>query len=375
MRLWRPQPPTSASVEDRPDAVPPDADLERSAPEAERCPPDAERSYVAVKTHEDLAALAAALLDPERRELAVVMTARVGEREPTLDAQDVRTIVGPSATIYFLLTGRLTVDLRERVPDGRGPYNGSLRTWLPGVSAHSHPREHPQVFDPTGEYGPRSLRQLAYGLREAHLLRDVEPEHDPVDAHRTLEIIRVIDEADATRRGYEEQLNRAHKERDEAIKAERLAERRARLAERDGGAPKASAEDPEGALRELILARWLETLSLQERARHPLGRFTFSPDFVRAAEGLSNLVRERLTYVCAMIACERVEDLAALAHSPLPPNSHAHHSPNGDQATWQCSLTRVDSQTPPAVRYLKQADGTLKFTGMGTYRTLSAPER
>jgi len=359
VRLWRSQPPTSENVEDRPDAV----------------APDVERSYVAVKTHEDVAALAAALLDPERREPAVVMTARVGEREPSLDAEDVRTIIGPSASIYFLLTGRLTVDLRERVPDGRGPYNGSLRTWLPGVSAQSHPREHPQVFDPTGEYGPRSLRQLAYGLREAYRMRDIEPGHDPVDAHRTLEIIRVIYEAEASRRGYEERLNRAHKERDEAIRGERLAERRARMAERDGGALNGSAQDPEGALRELILARWLETLSLDERTRYPLGRYVLSPDFVRSAEGLSNLVRDRLAYVCAMIACERVESLAALTHSPLPPNSHAYHLPSGDRSAWQCSLTRVDSQSPPAVRYLKPADGTLKFTGMGTYKAPSPPRR
>jgi hypothetical protein len=99
------------------------------------------------------------------------------------------------------------------------------------------------------------------------------------------------------------------------------------------------------------------------------------PDFVRSAEGLSNLVRDRLAYVCAMIACERVENLAALTHSALPPNSHAYHSPNGEASAWQCSLTRVDSQTPPAVRYLKDADGTLKFTGMGTYKTPSPPRR
>ena len=68
-----------------------------------------------------------------------------------------------------------------------------------------------------------------------------------------------------------------------------------------------------------------------------------SPDFVRSAEGLSNLVRDRLAYVCAMIACERVESLAALTHSPLPPNSHAYHLPSGDRSAWQCSLTRVDS--------------------------------
>jgi hypothetical protein len=316
------------------------------------------------------------VLDPAREDLVVVLTSRGGEREPSLDAEDVRAIVGPSASIYFLLTGRLSLDLSERAPDRRGPYNGSMRVWLPGVGDQGHPREHPQVFDPTGEYGPRSLRQLAYGLRDAFRMRGIEPQIDPVLAHRSLEIIRVTEEAEETKRGYEEQLKRAHKERDEAVKGERLAERRLRIAEREGGVSQISAQDPEGALMELILQRWLETLSLEERTQHPLGPYVLGHDFVRSAEGLSNLVRDRLAYVCAMIVCKRVESLAALAQSPLPPNPHAHHdhdSVNGNQSAWQCSLTRQDAQTPPAVRYLQLADGTVKFTGMGSYKTPSPP--
>jgi hypothetical protein len=250
-----------------------------------------------------------------------------------------------------------------------------MRVWLPGVSAKGHPREHPQVFDPTGEYGPRSVRQLAYGLRDAHMIRSMVPEVDPVAAYRSLALIRVTEEAEIAKHEYEEQLTFAHKERDEAVKAEREAARRLRMIQRDRGATQVSAQDPEGALMELILQRWLETLSLQERTQHPLGPYVLGPDFVRSIEGLSNLVRERLAYVCAMIVCKRVESLAALALSPLPPNPHAHHDPaslNGNQA-WQCRLTREDSQTPPAVRYLQLTDGTIKFTGMGSYKTAAPP--
>jgi hypothetical protein len=352
VRLWRSEPPTSGSVGDRP--------------------------YLEVKTHSDVADLAAVVLDHARDDLVVVLTSRAGEREPSLDAEDVRAIVGPSALIYFLVTGRLSLDLSERVPDRRGPYNGSMRVWLPGVSDQSHRREHPQVFDGTGEYGPRSLRQLAYGLREAFLTREIEPQVDPVVAHRSLEIIRVLDEAEVAKRGYEEQLSRVGKERDEAVNGERVAERRLRMAERERRVSQVSAHDPEGALMELILQRWLDTLSLQERNQHPLGSYVLGPDFVRCAEGLTYLVRDRLAYVCAMIVCNRVEDLAALAQSPLAPNPHGHHdhdSPNGNQSAWQCSLTRLDSQTPPAVRYLRLPDGTIKFTGMGSYKTPAPPGR
>ena len=342
---------------------------------AERPPvPEVDRPYVVVKTHHDVAEIVARVLDPEREELVVALTARQDEREPSLDGEDVRAIVGPSASIYFLLTGRLTLDLGIRVPDRRGPYNGSARVWLPGVSAKGHPREHPQVFDPTGEYGPRSLRQLAYALRDAYAIRGSEPEVDPVAAHRSLALVRVTEEAETAKLAYQEQLTLTRRERDEAVKGEREAERRLRLIQRDGGATQVSAQDPEGALMELILQRWLETLSLQERTQHPLGPYVLGHDFVRSAEGLSNLVRDRLAYVCAMIVCNRVQTLAALAQAPLPPTPHAHTSPNGNQA-WQCSLTRQDSQTPPAVRYLQLDDGTIKFTGMGSYKEPTPPGR
>jgi hypothetical protein len=357
---------------------PPSAGGTAGRPEADRPNVrEADRPYYVVKTHHDVAEVVERVLDPDREDLVVVLTARQDQREPSLDVEDVRAIVGPSAWIYFLLTGRLTLDLGIRMPDRRGPYNGSMRVWLPGASVKGHPREHPQVFDPTGEYGPRSLRQLAYGLRDAYLMRSIEPQVDPVAAHRSLELVRVTEEAEMTKRGYEEQLTLAHKELDEAVKGEREAERRLRMTQRDRGATQVSTQDPEGALMELILQRWLETLSLQERTQHPLGPYVLGQDFVRSIEGLSNLVRERLAYVCAMIVCKRAETLAALVQSPLPPNPHAHHdnaSLNGNQA-WQCSLTRQDSQSPQAVRYLQLADGTIKFTGMGIYKTPTPPGR
>jgi hypothetical protein len=353
MKLWRSEPRPSQSGTDRP--------------------------YFVIRTHPDVAELTDLLLDPAREDLVVVLTSRIGEREPSLDVEDVRTIVGPSAAIYFLPTGRLSLDLGERAPDRRGPYNGSLRVWLPGVGAQGHPRQHPQVFDPTGEYGPRSLRQLAYGLREAFRMRDLAPRVDPVAAHRSLELIRITDEAETAKHGYEQQLAHAREERDDAFRRARAAERRLRIAERDRGSARTGSQDPEGALIELILQRWLETLSRDERTRHPLGPYVLGPDFVRSAEGLSNLVRDRLAYVCAMIACERVESLAALAQSPLPPNNHAHHhdrdSLNGGGSAWQCSLTRQDAQTPPAVRYLRRADGTIKFSGLGGYKTPARSRR
>ena len=52
-----------------------------------------------------------------------------------------------------------------------------------------------------------------------------------------------------------------------------------------------------------------------------------------------------------------------------------HDSLSGDQSAWQCSLTRQDFQSPPAVRYLQLADGTIKFTGMRSYKAAAPPGR
>lgn len=333
------------------------------------------------------------VLDPGREELVVVLTSRAKERAPSLDVDDVRAIVGPAAQIYYVATGPLTRDLSGRLPDQRGPYNGSLRMWLPGVDADRDRRKHPDVFDPTGGYGTPVLQQLAYRLRDAYALRDIEPEVKPLAAYRSLRIVRLEDEAqmklhdmqeslaraveerdEASQRARdesEEAVKRARTERDQALGRARDAERRMRIAERDRSGTQVGKQDPEGALRVLILQRWLETLSEEERSRHPLARYVLSADFVRSADALSSLVRDRLGFVCAMIASDRVQELAALVRSPLPDESRPNPRQDGT-FVWQCSLTRVDSQTPPAVRYLEHADGTISFTGMGSYRTPSA---
>jgi hypothetical protein len=388
VRLWRPQSNDPAGVaEPHPERV-------------EDPPSPPSLPYLLVANHAEVQELAEVVLNPGREDLVVVLSSRAKEQWPPLDVDDVRAIVGPGARIYILPTGGLSLDLNERLPGRLTPYNGSVGTWLPGFGPESDLREHPIVFDPTGEYGLRALRQLAYGLRDALLVRGVEGQADPWLAYRSLQLVRVKDEADLKIHSLQEQLTqaleerdeaaqrardeseeavkRARKERDEALNGEREAARRLRVAERDGGAPEVSTQDPEGALMELILQRWLESLSLEERTEHPLGPYVLGHDFVRSAEGLTNLVRDRLAYVCAMIVCNRVEDLAALAQSPLPQNSHAHHdhaSPNGNQSAWQCSLTRQDSQTPPALRYLQLADGTVEFTGMGSYKTPTPPRR
>ncbi len=169
-----------------------------------------------VESHADVPKLAELIMDPGRDEPLIVLSSRAKERWPPLEVQDVRAIIGPSALMYLLETGPLSLDLAERLPDRQAPYNGSFRVWLPGVSEQSDRREHPSVFDPTGEYGMRSLKQLAYGLREAYFRRGIEPQINPVGAYRSLQLVRVQDEAELRIRDLEEQLAQTIEEREEA---------------------------------------------------------------------------------------------------------------------------------------------------------------
>jgi hypothetical protein len=295
-----------------------------------------------------------------------------GELGPSLDEEDIRGVVGTQARIYVLPTGPLSFALADRLPDHKGPYNGSIRIWL-RISAQDEQPPSVTVYDAKAVYGQQSLRALAFQLREAFATHDSKPEVDPVLAYRSLEMTRVIDEAEVVKRGYEEQLTtarkegdeqvkQARKERDEAGHREREAQRRLRMAERDSGASVGS-EDAEGALRLLILQRWLD-LSYDERADHPLGRYVLGPDFVRSAQPLTYLVRDRLAFVCAAIVSDRVGQLASLALRSVAPKDED----NQDVSRWQCNLTRIDSQSPPTVRYEKRAsDNTIVFTGIGAY--------
>ena len=324
--------------------------------------------YIRVMSYTAVEELVEIILDTDREQLVVVLSARSKVQRHSVDVHHARAIVGPSASIYYLPTGPYSRDLADRVPQQRGTYNGSLRAWLPGVAAEDdQQREHSSVgvYDPSREYGAVAIRSLAFQLADAFTARGIKPEVDPAQAHRALEISRVRAEAEETRRQAEEDVKQARKERDEALSRERQAERRLRMAERDSGVT-VGDQDPEGALRMLILQRWLD-LSYDEREQHPLAR-----DFVRNAESLTYLTRDRLAYVCAMIASARVDQLASLARTRIPPRDED-KAKNVER--WQCNLTRLDSQSPPAVRYEQSEDATIVFTGTGMYGDPVGPRR
>ncbi|MBA3809377.1 MAG: hypothetical protein H0X28_13450 [Solirubrobacterales bacterium] len=345
--------------------------------------------FVRVATHEDVEGLAEEILDPRREQLVVGLTSREGEDEPSVDPFDVRALVGAGPQIYYLPTGALTVDLRARLPGRFTPFNGSLRVWFPGITPQSDPNEHINVFDASGVYGYRSLQFFAYKLHEALTARQIALEVDPVLVYRELASAKAREDTEEIRTELEEKLRRVGSDREraerraeQALARAELAERRLRIAERDHANTPARTNDPAGALHLLILDRWLETMTLEDRARHPLGKYVLAPEFVQAVEVLSYLVRDRIAFVCAMIAANRTANLTALAVTAR----QAHGSQNGDasqdgdgaqavpadgSSAWQCTLTRADSDSPPAVLYLQWADGTIEFQALSSARATS----
>jgi hypothetical protein len=181
--------------------------------------------------------LVSELLNADRRYVVVGLTSRPGEEVPSLDPEEVMTLLPGNARVYFIPSGTLTCRLSDRMPKRTTPYNGAARIWMPGLTFNSSHFEHPQVYDRTGDYGPRALRVLAYGLHDALAALKMQVEFDPVAAYYELEIAQVHEELEFTRRENREKLEVAvvcaERERKLAVERAERAERRLWVAERE----------------------------------------------------------------------------------------------------------------------------------------------
>ncbi|HST54477.1 MAG TPA: hypothetical protein VLJ42_01105 [Solirubrobacteraceae bacterium] len=193
--------------------------------------------YTRIRSHAQAAALVGELLDPNRAYIVVGLTSRPGEEVPSLHPDEVMTLLPSSARVYFIPSGTLTCRMSERMPKRTAPYNGAARVWMPGLSADSNHFDHPQIYDRSGEYGPRALRVLAYELRDALEAQGIDFELDPVTAFYELEIAQIHEELEIARRDGKQKLqdavNLAEHERNAAIERAERAERRLWVTERE----------------------------------------------------------------------------------------------------------------------------------------------
>jgi hypothetical protein len=334
-----------------------------------------EPGVILVWTDSDLEGMCREIGSRGRDYPVVGLTSRQGEDHPALSAAGVREIVGPGVPIYFIPTGPLTHTLQGMLPDGLHVFGGAARVWWP--YAPGDPLSHPLVLDPGGVYGEESLKELARQFNVNPRLRIVL-----LERQRT--------QAEGRSRRLGEQLRTVSCERDEALVHAQAAESTLRRlkaagekdAEPQGSEPEAPGDsgarvkDFEEELHKLIFEEWLRALSDSDRAEYPLGRYIFSSEFVGQVERHANVSRDRLAWVCAMVACGKASRSPGLQPHALRRGGGGGSDPQRKRAdgarALRCNLKNAAGG--PRLHYWIQPNGTVEFASLASHDDYSIPQ-
>lgn len=109
-------------------------------------------NYTRVESKVDVAALATGLSDPARDRPWVVVSTRFGETRPEIQIDDLTRDVSDIARIFLIVTGELTYELSDLLPDRFQVYGGAGRSYPTGPTVFDDPR--------------RSALRFAYGHPE-----------------------------------------------------------------------------------------------------------------------------------------------------------------------------------------------------------------
>lgn len=332
---------------------------------------------IVVWTDRDLEGMCREIGSRGRHYPVVGLTSRPGEGHPALSAAGVRGVVGPGVPIYFIPTGPLTHTLQGMLPDGLHVFGGAARVWWP--YALRDPFSHPLVLDPGGVYGENSLKELARQLNVNPRLRIVL-----LERQRT--------QAEGRSRRLGEQLRTVSCERDEALVHAQAAEGALRRLKAPGekdtepqrtepeapGDSDAGVKDLEEELHRLIFEEWLGALTSSEsdRTEYPLGRYIFGSEFVGQVERHANVPRDRLAWVCAMVACGKASRSPGLQPHALRRGGGGGSDPQLKRAdgarALRCNLKNAAGG--PRLHYWIQPDGTVEFASLASHDDYSIPQ-
>jgi len=335
--------------------------------------------YITVDTDAEVDTLAGLILDPARTEAVVCLTSRQRQGHPALDPADVRDVVGDGVPVYFLLTGPLTRELSAQLPPTLDVYGGAGRLWWPGVTGSSDPHDHPLIHDRYDVYGTQALSRLRTAWARGQ--QQVDAGSVEQDSRVTL-LIRERDEARSATSGLRAKLAAVEAERDEAQTRAAKAERAVREQRRAARSADSSHEEPldvdgETAFHVSVVEAWAEALSSSDHREHPLGRYRLGTAFLASLARLADPPIHRVAWVCAMVACERAQQIGGLALHPLRTGSRgddSQHVRSTDGAKgWRCALKR-STPAAPRLHFWKLDDGTFEFASVGPHDEFGIPE-
>ncbi len=324
----------------------------------------AELDLIVLRSKQGLRALKAYLLSPDRTHAVVALTRSLDTDGPALAPTDVRASAGPGIKIYYIpgefLLRRLGGVLGGKLALPRG----AVRVWWPGLSVRSDPADHPLVLALEGEDGRELLGEFArqFDLSRPHVRREI----------KLIEDARALSENELAQareriRSTEKRLRDTQVERRGA--ATRAQSARDRLGAAMGELSESSCEE---ALHALISREWIGALGPADRREHPLGAYVLTAQFVAMVERQADLPRERLAWVCAMLACRYAATLPGIAPHPLMTAPGGQQIERADGAKgWRCNVKR-NATGGPRLHYWIRADRAIEFASVGNHDELGA---
>jgi len=337
----------------------------------------ADPHLIHLRSEEEVDALAERILGPQRAEPLVCLTSRSSENYPALDPAEIRAIVGPEVQVFFLRTGRLSFALQDALPQGMSVFGGAARIWWPGVSDETPLFDHPLIHEASAVYGSQAVRAFESAWGRGAPATGSEEDVDPILALPQQERDDARAEVEELRHANGELSRRVQHERDLRRTAQRRArDLRGRLTE---PAPEEHTHDvdPELAFHQDLLETWFEHLTPSDRRERPLGSYLVGAQFLSSVAQLQTVSRDRVAWVCAMVAGGRGPELANLELHPLRSGRGGNDPPRvraRDGATaWRCAL-KTNSPSAPRLHYWLLADGTTEFAKVGPHDDMDISE-
>lgn len=295
------------------------------------------------------------LLSDARQEpvIAVTLAYRVAPREdrkPALSAEQVRSVAGRGAHVYFIASDAQLAHLRRQLGRRSVP-TGGARIYWPDFTTHSNPADHPQVVA-LADLPEENLREFTRQFRLSHPdVRGAIRQAEDFQAHAEQRLLL----AEHRLRTVDRDLRSALANLTiETLRRQQLA-RQLKLTQRMGY---------EEHLHLLILTQWLRGLTREERHDHPLRRLTFTDEFLAEAEQRFNVSIEDLAHVCAMAACDLPEKLRPNIAQPIP---SGHSGRQAERAGAKGGRILLDRAGGLRLHYWTHPDSTIQFTNIGDH--------
>jgi len=290
----------------------------------------------------------------------VIALASMGQAHmAVLPPRGVRAIIGSAPPIYVIRCAYLLGRLADALGGALALTAGAARIWWPGLSTASDPLDHPLVVQMESERADSLLEEFA-------LQFDLSRPRVRV-AIKALDDVRALIEQQLQRTNLQlvqsrQQLRDVQVERHRARTRAESAE-----AQLDALLPERGAEDLERSLHAAIFREWM-TLTEDDRREYPLGRYVLTQQLLKDLERQPDLPRERLAWVCTMLASRYTSGLAGIAQRHLvkmPGGEQVKRSTDGAIAG-RCSLNSSTHGEGPYLDYWERPDGTIEFAAISS---------